>query len=214
MAGALATAGIAVVILPLPYQHGRTAPGESSGQRTLSANLAQTRNAMVQGLTEVAALAQHLRKRFDVPVGACGVSLGGHVAAVAYGAFPARFDAAAFLLAGGHVSEVFLKPNSVTGRIRASLARRGVGALEAEELIADFEPLRVATPERGENVLLVAGDRDDVVSPARVRALAQAYGDAKVVWLDGGHYAPVRPDQAARMISAVREHFTNAFEER
>ena len=211
LAANLARRGIAAVILPLPYQHGRTAPGERPGQRTLSANLAETRNAMVQGLSEVRALAEHLRDKLGRPLAVSGVSLGGHVAAVAYGRFPDLFAGGAFVLAGGNVIEAFLLPNSVTGRIQKELARRGVTLAEAREMAREFEPLRYADPKRGKGIVIVAADEDDVVAPRRAKALAKAYGDAKIVWLDGGHYAPVRPDQAARLVKAVGEHLANVF---
>jgi pimeloyl-ACP methyl ester carboxylesterase len=58
-------------------------------------------------------------------------------------------------------------------------------------------------------VLIVAGDRDRVVPPASVRALAEAWGGARVVWLEGGHYDVIR--HASSAFDVVREHLTTRF---
>ena len=209
LATQLALAGIATVILPLPYQASRAAPQESSGAWTLSANLARTRAALVQGLADTLALSRLLEDEYGFEParqGVTGVSLGAHVAAVAYGAYPERFHHGGFILAGGNVHEAFMKKNSVTTRIHAKLVRRGVTLEEAGELMLGMDPLHHADPDRREGIVLIAADADDVVAPANVKLLAKAYGGAPITWLSGGHYAPANPLMAVRAISALRTH--------
>ncbi len=209
LASQLARAGIATAILPLPYQASRAAPGESSGAWTLSANLARTRSALVQGLADALALSRLLEDEFQFEParqGVTGVSLGAHVAAVAYGAYPNRFSCGGFILGGGNVHEAFMKKNSVTGKIYAELTRRGVTLREAGDLMRGMDPLHHADPKRRDGILLIAADADDVVAPANVELLAKAYGGAKITWLSGGHYAPANPLMAVKVISALRAH--------
>ncbi|MGE0192359.1 MAG: carcinine hydrolase/isopenicillin-N N-acyltransferase family protein [Planctomycetota bacterium] len=215
LALANARQGLATAILPLPYQNGREPPGVRAGVWTLSADLARTRQAALQGLADIAAASRILEMHFGLPpakqaIG--GVSLGAHAAATAIGLYPDRFVAAALVLAGGRVHEAFTRPNSVTGRIQRELAERAVEPLEAAALVAPLEPLTVAAPDRGIAVLLIAADADDVVSPDRARALAEAWGPStRLVWLEGGHYAPARPDQAMKVLEEIPAWLLKAF---
>ena len=214
LAAFLARKGIAVLLLPLPYQDTRAADGVRSGTWTLSANLARTRQALFQGLADVARASRWLEQRGFPPArqAVSGVSLGGHVAASAYGAYPDRFRAGVFILAGGQIHRGFMTRNRTTGRLFDRLKARGVTVPEALELMADLDPLTYADPERGERVLLIAATEDDVVPPESTKALAEAYGGARIVWLDGNHYAPARPKAMNRMIHSMGEHLTNVFE--
>lgn len=207
--------GLATAILPLPYQNGREPPGVRAGVWTLSADLARTRQAALQALADIATASQILETRFGLPPGKQaigGVSLGAHAAATALGLYPDRFAAAALVLAGGRVHEAFTKPNSVTGRIQRELAERKVQPAEAAALVAPLEPLAVADPTRGLAVLLIAADADDVVSPDRAQALADAWGPStRLVWLEGGHYAPARPDQAVKVLEEIPAFLLKVF---
>ena len=118
-----------------------------------------------------------------------GVSLGGHVAALAYGAYPQRFAAGAFLLAGGGLERGLLQqPNRITGRIRERLLEHGVTPEEALGLVRIMDGVRWADPRRKAGVLLIGAEADTVVPPENVRALAAAYGGARTEWVPGDHY--------------------------
>src|SRR5690606_9675572 len=104
LAFANARRGFATAILPMPYQNGREPAGVRAGVWTLSADLARTRQAALQGLADVAATSLVLEQAFGFPpnrqvIG--GVSLGAHLAATALGLYPERFAGAALVLAGG-----------------------------------------------------------------------------------------------------------------
>jgi dienelactone hydrolase len=188
----LAQAGYAVLVMPLPWQADRTPPGVGSGSWTLSADLARTRAAMLQGAADAARASLWLeRAQGFAPArqGVMGVSLGGHAAALAYGAYPERFAAGVFLLAGGRLETALLRPNRVTGRMRKILLERGVTAEEALDLIRAIDGATWADPKRKAGVLIVGADKDDVIPPENVRALAAAYGGARTEWLSGDHLA-------------------------
>jgi dienelactone hydrolase len=192
LATRLAADGFAVLVMPLPYQVDRAAPGVGSGAWTLSADLARTRAAFVQGAADVARAARWLAEEDGfgaAKVGVMGVSLGGHVAALAYGAHPQHLAAGCFLLAGGGFETALLEPNRTTGRMRERLLARGVTPEEARSLVEAIDGVTWAKPERRAGVLLVGADKDDVVPPRNVKALAAAYGDARLEWIPGDHYA-------------------------
>ena len=208
----LAADGYAVLVMPLPWQVDRAVPGVSSGSWTLSDNLARTRAAFFQGAADVARASLWLEQAQGVPPArqaVMGVSLGGHVAALAYGAYPQRFGAGVFLLAGGNFETALMNPNRTTGRMRKALLDRGVTPEEAKDLIEAIDGVTWADPARGKGVLLVGADADDVVPPANVKALATAYGkDARLEWVPGDHYALLL--HLPRALGWVVEHLGKA----
>ncbi len=190
LAMALARKGYAALVMPLPYQVDRALDGFDPGQMTLSADLARTRQAFLQGAADVARASCWLEARGIPParLAVMGTSLGGHVAALAFGVYPERFGAGVFLLAGGDVTTALLQPNRTTGRIRKALLDRGVTPAESLPLMEAVDGVTWADPTRGAQVLVVGAKLDDVVPPANVRALAEAYGKARTEWLEGDHY--------------------------
>jgi dienelactone hydrolase len=210
LALALAKEGYAVLVMPLPYQVDRALEGRGSGEWTFSADLARTRAAFLQGAADVARASLWLEEQGFAArhQAVMGVSLGGHVAALAYGAYPERFGAGVFLLAGGDVSTALLTENRTTGRIRRALLERGVTSEEAVPLMRVVDDATWATPARGAGVLVVGAEEDDVVPPANVRALAAAYGNARLEWLEGDHYGILR--QLPKTIAWVVDHLGKA----
>jgi dienelactone hydrolase len=141
----LAADGYAVLVMPLPWQVDRAVPGVGSGSWTLSDNLARTRAAFFQGAADVARASLWLEQAQGIPPArqaVMGVSLGGHIAALAYGAYPQRFGAGVFLLAGGNFETALLNPNRTTGRMRKALLDRGVTPEEAKDLIEAIDGVR------------------------------------------------------------------------
>lgn len=192
MALQLARAGYAVLVMPLPWQADRTPPGVSSGSWTLSADLARTRAALLQGAADVARASLWLEKEQGFPPkrqGVMGLSLGGHAAALAFGAYPDRFASGIFLLTGGRLETAMLNENRILRRIRQTLVEHGVTPEEATDLIHGVDGVTWANPARKASVLLVGADKDDVIPPANVRALAEAYGGARTEWIPGDHLA-------------------------
>lgn len=188
----LAQDGYAVLVMPLPWQVDRAPKGVGSGAWTLSADIARTRAAFLQGAADVARASLWLERSEGIPPkrqGVMGVSLGGHVAALAYGAYPERFAAGCFVLAGGALERAMLQANRLTGRIRAELLARGVTPAEGRTLVGDVDGATWADPARRAGVLIVGADQDDVVAPESVRALAAAYQGARTEWIHGDHMA-------------------------
>lgn len=213
LALSLARQGFAVLLLPLPYQYDRAPEGVRSGHLTLSHDLARTREASFQAAADVARVSHWLEETRGFPPerqALFGVSLGGHVASLAMGAYPDRFDAGVFLLTGAGIATTLLQENGITDGIRTRLVERGVTAEEAGELLQDLDPARHARRELADHVLLVAGTADPVTPRPAVEALARAWGGAHVHWFEGGHYGIVR--HAPGILAAVAAHLRRCFE--
>ncbi len=208
----LAREGIASVLLPLPWQYGRTPDGASSGERTLSRDLARTREAAFQGVADVLRVGLWLERERGYPPSRqalLGLSLGGHIASLAYGATPDRFAGAALLLAGSHRQGAIFRKNGVTDSILARLRERDVTFEEARGFLLPIDPAALARPALADRVLIVAGTEDPVVPREAVEALAQAWGGARVSWFEGDHYSVIR--HVADIIHAVTEHVRRRF---
>ncbi len=209
----LAKHRIAMLVLPLPGQVSRNPDGTRPGQLTLSANLATTRRAFIQGLADVRRASLWLEQAQGFGPerqGISGISLGGHAAALAMGQNPERFRAGIFILAGARIQDAFLNANPITGGITRTLRTRGVHREESAKMIGVMEPGRVAHQERAADVLLIAADKDEVIAPANAKLLAAAWGGARVEWLSGGHYAIL--GAIPRVVSLMAEHLTTAFQ--
>jgi pimeloyl-ACP methyl ester carboxylesterase len=141
--------------------------------------------------------------------GILGTSLGGHVAAIAAGAYPERFRAGVFLLAGSHVHRTFLEPNGTTDRIRAVLMGKGVTADEAVPFLARLDPGAYGRPERKDDVLLIACRDDPVIPRENVESLAGVWGGARIVWFDGDHYGLLR--HLGEVFGHLTRHFVGRF---
>jgi dienelactone hydrolase len=200
--------GLATFVMPLPGQAQRAEPGRRWGETTFSHDLARTRESLLQGAADAAAVADWLGREEGFPPATraiMGVSLGGHVAAIAMGAYPERFAAGAFLLTGSGIERAILDENDVTRGVRRHLDARGVTEDEARDVIAAVQPAAYARPERAEDVLLVACREDTVVRAPRVQALADAWGGARIAWYDGDHYGLLRSLPAA--LSELVDHW-------
>ena len=66
-----------------------------------------------------------------------------------------------------------------------------------------------ADPARAGGVLIVGAESDDVVPPENVKALAAAYGKARLEWIPGNHYA-ILP-HIGRVMDWATEHLLRAF---
>jgi dienelactone hydrolase len=210
LASAVAGKGFAALLLPMPWQATRNADGVRPGDWTFSADLARTREAWMQGFADVAAASLYLERWRGVPTtrqGVFGVSLGGHVAACAYGAYPERFRAGVFVLAGGGLSTLLVDPPKGLRDLRFTLD--GATAEDVKALVGDLDPERWADPARKDGVFLVGAKADELVPARHVEILAKAYGGADVLWLEGGHYDGLK--DVDRVLAAAVEHLKRCF---
>ncbi len=179
VAAGLASQGLAVVLMPLPWQATRTADGVPPGEWTLSADLARTREAWRQGLADVLRLSRWLEtaQGFGPDRQAVfGISLGGHVASIALGAYPERFRAGAFVLAGGGLDRALDAREVHLQAAARDMAARGVLRPDVIGMVDVLDPASWANPARRDDVFLVGARADEIVPAAQVEMLAAAWG--------------------------------------
>jgi len=212
VAAGLASQGLAVVLMPLPWQASRTADGVPAGEWTLSADLARTREAWRQGLADVLRLSRWLEtaKGFGPDRQAVfGISLGGHVASIALGAYPERFRAGAFVLAGGGLDRALDAQEVHLQAAAQDLAARGVTRPDVVGMVDVLDPANWANAARRDDVFLVGARADEIVPAAQVEVLAAAWGGAHVLWLEGSHMGALK--EAPRILEEVTRHLKARF---
>lgn len=203
----LAQDGVAALVMALPYQFERAPRGKRSGALTVSSDLERTRASMVQAIRDVRRSAQWLvedRGADPKRLGIMGISLGGHVAALAWAVEP-RFRAAVTVLAGGNVHELFWNESSETKEIKEELQAKGVTLEQLAALMKPYDAVTYATKERKKGLLLI-GAKDDPVVPIRnVRALRDAFGGPRLIVFPGNHYSVIIA--MGDILGDVSEHF-------
>lgn len=207
VAAGLASQGLAVVLMPLPWQASRAADGVPPGEWTLSADLARTREAWRQGLADVLRVSRWLEEQqgFGPDRQAVfGISLGGHVASIALGAYPERFRAGAFVLAGGGLERALDAKEVHLQAAARDLAARGVTRADVVEMVDVLDPANWANASRRDDVFLVGARADEIVPAAQVETLAAAWGGAHVLWLEGSHMGALK--EAPRILEGVTRH--------
>ncbi len=211
----LAGQRLGVLLFPLPYQADRAPDGVGPGNWTLSPDLSRTREAWMQGAADVLRASLWLERERGFPPakqGVMGVSLGGHVAGVAYGAYPARFSAGVFVLAGGDLDLLLSSRDSAVAAYRRRMDERGVSPEDVKQILGPLDPARWADPARKDGVLLVGARADVVVPPAHIEALAKAYGGARILWLEGGHTdGLLQPQRVLTILSEAAKHLVSRF---
>lgn len=195
----LADRGVAALFVKLPYYGERRPKGED--KRFLSADIERSVNSMRQGVCDVRRAVAWLAGRPEVDparLGVTGISLGGIVASVAAAVDPA-LSRGAFLLAGGDLARVLWEMPE--GRkYRALWVASGRTFDDLKTLTDPYDPLSYAHRLRGKQVLMIAGNVDEVIPPASARALWEAAGKPPIRWFDCGHYSAV-----GFLLPAVRE---------
>lgn len=201
-----AESGIQALFMDLPFQGERTPKGLSTGQLTFSDDLDQNEATFAQAAQDVArAVDWFVRERkVDAKrVGILGTSLGGYLAADLYG-MDDRFACCTTLIAGGDVAAVVFNGNRLTVRIRDALLARGLDEAAVRDRMRPLDPVTWARAARKDGLLLVAAEEDEIVPLATVKALAAAYGGARLVVLPGVRH--VDPKVAEGFPSAIA-HF-------
>jgi hypothetical protein len=195
VAGRLAREGYECAILPLPYQFQRSPEGVRSGDWTVSSDLERTKAAMLQAQADVEMVTDWLAARpaGEAGLGVLGISLGAHVAAVAY-QLDERYGAGVFVMAGGDPASMVWAGSSETSRMKRELVARGVTLPELRKFLAPLDPAAVRpVPEfpafsRYRGILMVNASFDRVVPPANAELLHEALGRPAIRWLPVTHY--------------------------
>lgn len=203
------TRGFDVALVQLPY-HGARAPRPGgrparSGALFPSANLVRTNEAFGQAISDLRALALHLRARGAPAVGAVGMSLGGYTTALWATLDPTLAFAVAMIPAVS-MSELMWR-HGETSPARRRAAAAGVSSDLLDEVFAVHAPTARPPLVPRERLMIVAGEGDRITPPDQARTLWRHWGECAIHWFPGGHLAQVGRGDAFR---AVRRHLAAA----
>ncbi len=191
MAARLADHGVAALFVKLPYYGERRTKG-AGDQKFLSADIDRTILAMRQGICDVRRAAAWLSCRPEIDpakIGVTGISLGGIVSSVSAAVDP-TIHRAALILAGGDLATVLW--NMQEGAKYKNLWIKSGRTFEDLKALTDpFDPLTHAKGLIKKQVIMMAGNVDEVIPPTSARKLWEAAGKPPITWFDCGHYSAV-----------------------
>jgi dienelactone hydrolase len=186
IATVLATHGIAGLCVQMPY-YGPRRPAEGK-VRLLSPDINHTMDAIRQTVLDNRCAAAWLESRPEVDkakLGIHGTSLGSFMAALTAEAEPRLHNVSLMLGGGGLVDAYWDHPKAKP--VLAVLAAIGADKETVKKVVAPADPITYAENLKKRNLLMIAASKDDVVPPAAARALWEATGKQKIVWLNTSH---------------------------
>jgi dienelactone hydrolase len=182
----LAQNDVAALVVYMAY-YGPRRPAEGK-VRLLSPDIDKSVNAITQTVLDVRRATAWLADRPEVDparLGLIGTSLGSLVGGVAAAAEP-RLKNVCLLLGGGGLVDAFYDHPKVAP-FRFLLPVIGGSKEKLKRMIDPVDPLTYADRLKGRRLLLIAASRDDVVPPTAMKALWDATGRPKILWLDATH---------------------------
>jgi dienelactone hydrolase len=190
IATVLASHGIAGLCVQMPYYGPRRPVGEKV--RLLSTNIPQTMEGIRQTVLDNRCAVAWLESRPEIDkkkLGIHGTSLGSFMAALTAAAEPRLNNVSLMLGGGGLVDAYWDHPQAKQYR---EIARK-LGADDdtskefMKRLIAPADPITYADQLKKRNLLMIAASRDDIVPPSAAKALWEATGKPKIIWLNTTH---------------------------
>jgi dienelactone hydrolase len=208
IATVLASHGIAGLCVQMPYYGPRRAPGEKV--RLISTDISQSLEGIRQAVLDNRCAAAWLESRPEIDkkkLGIHGTSLGSFMAALTAAAEP-RVNNVCIMLGGGGLVDAYWDHPQAKPYIQKAVAA-GIDESVAKELmrklIAPVDPITYADQLKKRNLLMIAASRDDIVPPAAAKALWEATGKPKIVWLNTTHVG------AALYLFDATEHIVKHF---
>lgn len=171
--------------LALPYHMQRAPRGTWSGQHSLNSDVKGTALAFMQGVRDVRALINWIVKERGTPVALAGVSLGAYTACMT-AVVDSRLKAVVSILGGASLARIPWGGYQ-SEQIRRQLKAGGVSLDDLERYWMLLSPGRWQPAISTNNVLLIGGKFDKIVSPRNVEALWQAWGQPQLCWYPCGH---------------------------
>jgi dienelactone hydrolase len=190
MAQVFAQNRIAALFVQMAY-YGPRKPAKEN-VRLLSTDVERTMAAIRQTVLDNRCATAWLESRPEVDgkkLGILGTSLGSFMGALTAAAEP-RLNKVALLLGGGNLVDSFWDHPQAKPYI-AMLDKAGVDKSAFKKLIAPADPLTYAENLKKRDLLMIAASRDDVVPPTAAKALWEATGKQKIVWLNATHVGAV-----------------------
>jgi dienelactone hydrolase len=181
----MAQHGVGAMVVYMAHYGPRRPPGSTT--RLLSPNIPKTIEGVQQTVLDIRCAVAWLASRPEVDkanIGLVGTSLGSLVGAIAAANEPRITNVCLLLGGGGLVDAYYDHPQAKPYRPVVDLLG-GKPALKA--VLAPVDPLTYAPQLRAKNVLMICASRDDVVPATAGKALWEACGKQKIIWVDATH---------------------------
>ncbi len=191
MAESLASEGISLVAMTLPYHLSRTPAGARTGQLAVQGDPESLIALVTQSVLDIRRTVDWIETRPEFrkgSLGLVGTSLGALLGAAAFGVEP-RFGSAVFLLGGADYAHLVWNSSLVAPQ-REALRRKGFSEDSLHERLKGIDPVTYLRPD-GRPTFVVAGRHDTVVPRGSTERLIQALGSPQTLWLNTGHYGGV-----------------------
>jgi dienelactone hydrolase len=205
IASQLARQKIACLFMQMAY-YGPRRPKDNSA-RLLSPNIQQTMEAIKQTVLDVRCSVAWLEARAEIDkkkLCILGTSLGSFMGTLSAEMEP-KVSRVAILLGGGGLIDCWYDdPRGES--LRKVWEATGGTKEKLKELVAPGDPLTCAANLKDRKVLMICGERDEIVPPKMAKALWEASGKQKIVWYNCTHYGAALYFAAA--LDHVVKHFT------
>ena len=181
----LAQHGVAGMVVYMAHYGPRRPPG--STRRLISTDIPKTIAGVQQTVQDVRCAVAWLADRPEINaerLGLAGTSLGSLVGAVVAANEPRIKNVCLMLGGGGLVDAYYDHP---LAKQYLPLVELAGGKVAVKALIDPVDPLTYAKNLKEKNLLMVCAARDDIVPPKAAKALWEATGKQKIVWLDSTH---------------------------
>lgn len=186
LANMFAQNNIAALIIQMPY-YGPRRPANTKA-RLLSLDMNATMDNIRQTVLDNRCGVAWLESRPEIDkkkICIHGTSLGSFMGALTAESEP-RISRVSLMLGGGSLIDAYWDHPQAKPLIMALLLA-GVTKETMKEFIAPVDPITNAAALKDRKLLLIAASRDDVVPPAAAKAMWEATGKQKIVWLNATH---------------------------
>lgn len=200
----LAQHGVAALYVYMAHYGPRREPG--SRVRLISTDLERTFDGIRQSVLDCRVAAAWLAARPEVnadKLGLVGTSLGSIVGANVAAAEPRLKNVCLLLPGGGLVDAFYDHPQAKPYLFLVDV----VGGRDGlKRVVAPLDPITYGPQLGRRNLLMIAASRDDIVPPSAARALWEASGKQRIMWVDATHVGAAV--YALPAMTAVTEHLT------
>ncbi|MCX7597495.1 MAG: alpha/beta hydrolase family protein, partial [Armatimonadetes bacterium] len=187
----LARAGIAAVLVPLPYHLDRTPPGVESGKLMVTPDPDRTVAAVVQAVVDVRCMVDWLTSRPEIDgqrIGLVGISLGAMVGLIATQVEP-RLHAAVSILGAACPIRIFKDSPLVRLLLWRRLRQAGLTEEELREKFRVVDATEFAGNNDDLKLLMISARHDVIVPKSAVMVTWEKLGRPQLLWLDSGHWS-------------------------
>jgi len=174
--------GIATIGIDAQY-HGER---KRQSVEIISANLEQTRQAMIQTVIDNERAIDYVRSRADLDgnrVGLLGMSMGAILGTTVTAVDP-RFSSACLVVGGGRWDLILGRSQHPVAQL---LKDSGITEAKLAERMGDVDPINFVAHIAPRPILMVNGKSDPIIPKAATEALYEAAQQPKeIVWLEAG----------------------------